>query len=86
MDEIFSPRFAISHPDYALEAEEALDLHVQMLIDDAVQAGWDTRTVIKAMENVAKAKALAYDEDPDPADDAAPTDQSTPEFGAFPVD
>jgi hypothetical protein len=86
MEEIFSPRFAKNHPDYTLECEEALDLHVQELIDDAVQAGWDTRTVIEALENVAKAKALAYEEDPDPEDEPGETDPSTPEFGTFPVE
>jgi hypothetical protein len=40
MDEIFSPMFAKSHPGYMLECPEALDLHVQGLIDDAAQAGW----------------------------------------------
>lgn len=87
MEEIFSPRFAKTHPDYALEAEEALDLHVQALIDDAVQAGWDTRTIIEALENVAKAKAVAYEEDPDPEDDdSEAVDPSTPEFGSFVVE
>ena len=77
MEEIFSPKFTKDHPDYALEAEEALDLHVQELIDDAVQAGWDTRTIIKALENVAKAKALAYEEDPDPEDAPSETELVT---------
>ncbi|KQS84837.1 hypothetical protein [Rhizobium sp. Leaf383] len=87
MDEIFSPTFAKTHPDYALEAEEALDLHVQELINDAVQAGWDTRVIIKALETVAKAKSVAYEEDPDPEDDDSKTvDPSTPQFGAFVVE
>jgi hypothetical protein len=86
MQEIFSPTFAKDHPDYALEAEEALDLPVQELIEDAVQAGWDTRTIFKALAKLAAAKAIAYEEDPDPEDDPALSDASTPEFGTFPVD
>jgi hypothetical protein len=83
---VTAPTFAYNHPDYTLECEVALDVHVQEIIDDAAQAGWDTRTVIRALEEVAKAKAIAYGEDPDPEDDASETDATTPEFSAFPVD
>lgn len=86
MGEIFSPKFTKTHPDYALEAEEALDLHIHELIDDAVQAGWETRTVIKAIESVAASKAIAYEEDPDPEDNPGEVDPTTPQFGSFPVD
>ncbi|CZT36115.1 hypothetical protein [Rhizobium sp. 9140] len=86
MEEIFSPKFTKDHPDYALECEEALDLPVQELIEDAVQAGWDNRTIFKALAKLAGAKALAYEEDPDPEDDPALSDSSTPEFGTFPVE
>ena len=86
MEEIFSPKFEKSHPDYELECEEALDLHVQELIEDAVQAGWGPRTIFKAIAKVAAAKAIAYEEDPDPEDDPALSDTSTPEFATFPVE
>ncbi|KQS67563.1 hypothetical protein ASG39_22830 [Rhizobium sp. Leaf371] len=65
MQEIFSPKFSMDHPDYALECEEALDLHVQELIEDAVRAAWDTRTIFKALAKLAAAEAIAYEEDPD---------------------
>jgi hypothetical protein len=67
--DVFSPKHPKSHFDYSLECEEALDLPLQELIDIAVQAGWDTRTVIKALESVAQNKAIAYEQDPDPEDD-----------------
>jgi hypothetical protein len=64
----------------------ALDLPVQELIDQAAQSGWDMRTVIEAIEKVAREKALVYEEDPDPEDDSSDIDPSTPEFGTFPVE
>lgn len=64
-----SPKHPKTHPDYAINCEEALDLPLQDLVDRAVQAGWDTRTVMVALQSVAFNRALAYEEDPDPEDD-----------------
>lgn len=63
-----SPKHPKTHPEYATSCEEALDLPLQDLIDRAFQAGWDTRTVMVALQSVAFNRAIAYDEDPDPED------------------
>jgi hypothetical protein len=83
---ISEPTFARTHPDYRLACEKAMDLPLQDLIDQAAQAGWDTRMVIAAIESVAVNKSIAYEEDPDPEDEPGETDPSTPEFGTFPVE
>ncbi|TCM58209.1 hypothetical protein C8J36_101108 [Rhizobium sp. PP-F2F-G48] len=59
---------------------------MQELIEDAVQAGWDTRTIFKALAKVAAAKAIAYEEDPDPEDDSVLSASTIPEFGTFSVE
>ncbi|PYE22680.1 hypothetical protein C8J32_11037 [Rhizobium sp. PP-CC-3A-592] len=66
MEEIFSPKFAKDHPEYVLECEEAMDLPIQELIEEAVQAGRDNKTIFKVLAKLTGAKALAYEEDPDP--------------------
>ncbi|TCL90796.1 hypothetical protein C8J38_107158 [Rhizobium sp. PP-WC-2G-219] len=47
MEEIFSPKFAKDHPEYVLECEEAMDLPIQELIEEAVQAGRDNKTILR---------------------------------------
>lgn len=74
--DIQSPKHPKTHPDYAINCEEALDLPLQYLIDRAVQAGWDTRTVMVALQSVAFNRALAYEEDPDPEDDESEIGQT----------
>ncbi|MUO72884.1 hypothetical protein [Agrobacterium vitis] len=66
---VTTPNFASEHPDYALSCEEALDLPLRDLVDQAVQAGWKPRVIFRALQEVAKNQGLAYDEDPDPEDD-----------------
>jgi hypothetical protein len=65
---VSSPKRPKTHPDYGMDCEKALDLPVQDLIDIAVQAGWDTRTVMVALQSVAFNRAIAYEQDPDPED------------------
>jgi hypothetical protein len=65
---VLPPKHSKGYPDYELDCEQALDLPLQDLIDVAVQAGWDTRTVIRSLETVARNRAIAYEEDPDPED------------------
>ena len=64
-----SPRSTIDHPNYNLDCQEAIDLPVRDLVDQAVQKGWNTREVLKALKEVADAQAIAYEEDPDPEDE-----------------
>lgn len=60
---------------------------MQDLVDQAVQAGWDTREVIAAIGSVASNKGIAYEEDPDPVDDTAEApDPTTPGSAGFPAD
>lgn len=63
---ISQPRRHHSHQDYAQDCQEALDLPVASLIDQAIEAGWEPHHVYKATEELARMQALAY-EDPDPA-------------------
>ena len=64
---ISTPRHETAYPDYSLECEEALDLPLADLIDKAIGSGWEPRHVYKAVEQLAKMQALAYEEDPDPS-------------------
>jgi hypothetical protein len=69
--DISSPKSDTDHPDYSLSCEEALDIPARDLIDRAIQAGWEPRTVFKALAEVARNQGLAYEEDPDPEADPA---------------
>ena len=64
---IDQPKLDIGHPDYAHSCEEAIDDPVRRLIDAAIQAGWEPRTVYQALQEVGRHQAIAYEEDPDPA-------------------
>ena len=64
---ISSPRNAPDYADYSIECQEALDLALARLIDQAIIAGWQPRGVYNAVAQLAKHQALAYEEDPHPA-------------------
>ncbi|WP_425624919.1 hypothetical protein [Agrobacterium radiobacter] len=66
---IEGPRHKPDNADYDLECQEAMDVAARDLVDLAVQAGWSPRVVYKALEEVARNQAMAYEADPDPADD-----------------
>jgi hypothetical protein len=66
---VLPPKHPKTHLDYGISCEKALDLPLQDLIDRAVKAGWDTRTVVVALQSVAWNRASAYEEDPDPEDE-----------------
>ncbi|SES47428.1 hypothetical protein [Rhizobium sp. NFR03] len=86
--DVVSPSFPPNHSDYDLACQVALDLPVQDVIDRAVLAGWRTEDVLSALEEVAKSKAVAYQHDPDPEDEATDeaVDPTTPAFSGFSVD
>lgn len=67
--EILKPSRTAPDEDYQLECKEALDLPLADLIDQAVTIGWDPRQVYKAVEELARMQAIAYEEDPDPVAD-----------------
>jgi hypothetical protein len=56
---VMPPKHSKIHPDYGTDCEEALDLPLQDLINVAVQAGWNKRTVIVALQNVVWNRALS---------------------------
>jgi hypothetical protein len=66
---VIPPKDAVSHPGYVRACEEVLDRPIRELVDAAISAGWDPQTVGAALSNLATAQILAYNSDPDPADD-----------------
>ncbi len=69
---IHSPSNAMDHPDTQIDCESMIDIPVRDFIDQIIQSGWSPEVVFAAMRNVVNNQALAYAEDPDPADDPAP--------------
>jgi hypothetical protein len=65
--EVAAPQHEADHEDYGLECQEALDLPLAELIDKVRAAGWEPRQVYRAVGELARVQALAYEEDPDPA-------------------
>lgn len=65
---ITAPTHPADHPDYQLDCEQAIDMAVGALVDEAIFAGWKPETVYAALVSVANNQRLAYDEDPDPSD------------------
>lgn len=47
-----SPRFPVTHPDYSLECEEALEPHLIAAIDQAREMGWKRREIWKSLLSV----------------------------------
>jgi hypothetical protein len=52
-----------------LECEEAVDVAVRDLVDQVISAGWPPWLAFAAIKSVAQHQAIAYQHDPDPADD-----------------
>ncbi len=69
---ISSPRKPMSDVDMQMDCEIAIDNATRDLVDAIIQAGWPPKVAYSALKNVAKNQALAYEEDPDPADDPDP--------------
>lgn len=69
MTSIPSPPKAIGDADTHIDCEFVLDEPVRELIDAAIQAGWPPLVVFASLKSVVENRALAYAEDPDPADD-----------------
>ena len=59
----------VSDVDRKIELEEQIDALLADLIDQFVVAGYGTVETIKAMHEVLDNRRLAYDRDPDPAED-----------------
>lgn len=82
------PSLSPHHPDYDLSCQVALDLPIQELVEGAVQAGWRRADVLSALEEIASSRALVYQKEPDPQDDAAEDsfDKTAPAFSDFNVE
>lgn len=64
-----TPRKPIGDADTQIDCESILDDPVRELVDAAITAGWPPEVVFAALKSVVENRALAYSEDPDPADD-----------------
>ena len=69
--DIPAPKRSIDEPEYNFELQEALEYPVLDLVDRIGAAGWNKREAFKALAEVIRNQALAYEHDPDPDDDAA---------------
>lgn len=63
------PQQPNADPDFTLECERAIDDGVSELVDKTVTAGWPPKAAFTAIKRVTERQALAYQENPDPADD-----------------
>ncbi|WEZ85822.1 hypothetical protein P6U16_22665 (plasmid) [Rhizobium sp. 32-5/1] len=68
--EIAAPKCSVEDPGYNIELEDALGYPVLYLIDRVSAAGWSKREAFKALAEVIRNRALAYEENPDPEDAA----------------
>ena len=75
--EIPAPKHPIDHPAYNADLQEALDYPVLDFVDRIGAAGWSKREAFKALAEVIRNQALAYEEDPDPEDDASELGEQT---------
>jgi hypothetical protein len=82
---IRAPSKIIGDEDRSLEIEELLDEPFRNLVDEAATAGWSTPEVLNALEELVRNYRIAYEIDPDPADDPAHGDSGDGnDFGEFP--
>lgn len=80
-----APKFPVTHEDRHLVSQEEVEGPLKVIIDKAHMRGWTTIETISALEEVLKNLRLAYDKDPDPAEDPPPEDSGdASDFGAFP--
>lgn len=68
---ISPPQRPTTDLDVSLECEHAIDAAVRDLVDQPITAGWPPEAAFAAIKRVAHRQAVAYGEDPDPADDPA---------------
>ena len=66
---ISPPQQPINGPGVALECEHAIDASVRELVDQAITAGWPPEATFEAIKRATERHGLAYQQDPDPADD-----------------
>lgn len=49
------------------ECEEALDMPLRVLVDEAMIAGWHPHDIYNALASLLENQRRAYEQDPDPA-------------------
>jgi hypothetical protein len=64
-----SPKYAGSHPDRPLNCQETVEVDLLELIDKANMLGWGTLETMDAIVEVITHLRVAYEEDPNPADE-----------------
>ncbi|WP_313522486.1 hypothetical protein [Shinella sp.] len=67
---ISSPQRQMTGADVTLECEHAIEGAVSELVDRIITAGWPPAATFRALKRATDQQAMAYEEDPDPADDA----------------
>lgn len=80
---IAAPQRPTDEPDVAQECEHAIDAAMRELGDRVVTAGWSPEAAFEAIKRVANRHAVAYREDPDPADNP-PADRTPTGFSLAP--
>lgn len=71
MDKIIAPKTAGLYVDREVDCEEAMDYAITDLLDRASTAGWSIPEALAAIERVIPNQRIAYEADPDPAEDAS---------------
>lgn len=56
-------------PQQQPKCEQAIDGGARELVDHAIVAGWPAEAAFEAIKRATERQAMAYHEDPDPADD-----------------
>lgn len=71
---IDAPHVSVTHPDRTASCLEAIEPDLARIVDEATTQGWGTIETISAIEQIMKNFRLAYDADPDPADETKAAD------------
>lgn len=70
---IAPPQQPTTDPTVGKDCEQAIDAAVRDLVDQVISAGWPPQTAFEAIKHATERQAMAYQEDPDPADDPVET-------------
>jgi hypothetical protein len=54
------------------DLRDFLDAHIQVMIAEANEAGFGTGEILVELRDIVEQQQIAYDADPDPADDPRP--------------
>lgn len=70
MDKVIAPKAPGPYVDRDIDCEEAMDYAITDLLDRASSAGWSIPEALDAIARVIPNQRIAYEADPDPADEA----------------